>query len=218
MSDIIFKFSYGLFMLSANYEGKDNGCIVNTAVQVTERPFQVSMTLNKANYTHYMIVKSGKFNLSFLSEDITFDTFKRFGFQSGKDVDKFEGLEVAKRSENGVMYITEGANAMISVKVSKTVDVGSHTIFIGEVTEEQIFSDTPSCTYTYYQNNVKPKPKKAPVGKKAWVCTVCGYIYDPEAGEPNNGILAGTDFEDLPTDYVCPICKHGAEVFKLMED
>lgn len=194
----IFKFSYGLFVLSAKDGSKDNGCIINTAIQVTSTPLQISICVNKANYTHDLIMKSGEYNLSFLTQQTPFDVFKRFGFQRGKDADKFAGYEDSvARSENGIYYLTKDANAMISVKVSKTVDLGTHTMFIGEITEEKDISDIPSATYQYYFDNIKPKPE-APK-KKGWVCKICGYVYEGE---------------ELPPDFVCPICKHGPEDFE----
>jgi Conserved protein/domain typically associated with flavoprotein oxygenases, DIM6/NTAB family len=194
----IFKFSYGLFVLSAKDGSKDNGCIINTAIQVTSTPLQISICVNKANYTHDLIMKSGEYNLSFLTQQTPFDVFKRFGFQCGKDADKFAGYEDSvARSENGIYYLTKDANAMISVKVSKTVDLGTHTMFIGEITEEKDISDIPSATYQYYFDNIKPKPE-APK-KKGWVCKICGYVYEGE---------------ELPPDFVCPICKHGPEDFE----
>lgn len=221
MSNVIFKFSYGLFILSARDGDKDGGCIINTAMQATAEPFKVSITLNKLNYTHDLIKKTGKFNVSFLSEDADFDLFKTFGFQSGRDVDKFEGFDGCERAENGIFYVTKGTNAMVSVDVEQTLDIGTHTIFVGTVTEEKDLTDKASCTYNYYQNSIKPKPAaqkseddsgNASDGK--WVCTICNYIYDPEKGDPEHGIPAGTKFEDIPADWVCPICKHGKEVFK----
>ncbi|XVG95990.1 flavin reductase [Eubacteriales bacterium KG127] len=219
MSDVIFKFSYGLFILTARDGQKDNGCIINTAMQATAEPFKVSMTLNKQNYTHDMIMNSKKFTVSFLSEDADFELFKTFGFSCGKDVDKFADFKDCERGENGVYYITRGTNAMVSVDVEQTLDIGTHTIFVGTVTEEKDLSDSASCTYNYYQNHVKPKPAavKADDGVEKQVCTICNYIYDPTKGDPEHGIPAGTKFEDIPEDWVCPICKHGKEVFKVVE-
>ena len=192
----IFKLTYGLFVLTAKDGDKDNGCIVNTALQVTANPPQVSICVNKANYTHDMIKKTGEFNVSILSQDATFDIFQRFGMQSGKDVDKFEGFSEAERADNGILYVTKGTNAMLSVKVNKTVDVGTHTMFIGEVVGEKELSDSTSVTYQYYFDNIKPKPETK---KKGWVCKICGYVYEGD---------------ELPPDFICPVCKHGAEAFE----
>lgn len=194
----MFKFSYGLYVLTAKEEEKDNGCIINTAIQVTADPKQVSICVNKANYTCGMIERTGEFNLSFLSQEADFDVFKHFGFQSGKDTDKFEGFADAARSENGIFYLTKAVNAMVSVKVNKVIDLGTHLMFIGDVTEENVLSDVPSLTYQYYFDHVKPKPDAKPKAK-GFVCKICGYVYEGD---------------ELPPDYICPICKHGAEDFE----
>lgn len=195
----MFKFSYGLFVLTAKEEEKDNGCIINTAIQVTQDPKQVSICVNKANYTAGMIERTGEFNLSFLNQEVKFDTFQHFGFQSGKDVDKFAGYEDADRSENGLCYVTKGTNAMISVKVNKCIDLGTHLMFIGNVTEEKVLNDVPSVTYQYYFDHIKPAPNKSEKKKTGFVCKICGYIYEGEV---------------LPPDFICPICKHGVEDFE----
>lgn len=193
----IFKLTYGLFVLSAKDGDKDNGCIINTALQVTDSPLQLSITLNKANYTHDMIKNMGKFNLSVLSQEAPFSIFQHFGMQSGKDVNKFDG-EVL-RTSNGIAYVEEATNAVLSVDVNKTVDVGTHTIFIGEVTEEKILSDVPSASYQYYFDHIKPKPEQK---KKGYVCKICGYVYEGD---------------ELPEDFICPVCKHGAIDFEPLE-
>lgn len=194
----MFKFSYGLFVLTAREEEKDNGCIINTAIQVTADPKQVSIAVNKTNYTCGMIERTGAFNLSFLNEAAKFDTFKHFGFQSGREVDKFADYVFGERADNGIMYVTEGTNAMISVKVNKTVDLGTHLMFIGEVTEEKVLNDIPSVTYQYYFDHIKPAPETKPK-QKGYVCKICGYVYEGE---------------ELPADFICPLCKHGAEDFE----
>lgn len=191
----IFKLTYGLFVLSAKDGEKDNACIINTALQVTSNPLQVSVTVNKANFTHDMIMKTGEFNLSILSQDTPFEVFQHFGMQSGRDVNKFEGDVL--RTDNGIAYIGGVSNAVISVKVNKTLDVGTHTIFVGEVTEEHVLSDVPSVTYQYYFDHIKPKPEATK--KKGFVCKICGYVYERDT---------------LPKDFICPICKHGAEDFE----
>lgn len=191
----IFKLTYGLFVLSAKDGEKDNACIINTALQVTSNPLQASVTVNKANFTHDMIMKTGEFNLSILSQDTPFEVFQHFGMQSGRDVNKFEGDVL--RTDNGIAYIGGVSNAVISVKVNKTLDVGTHTIFVGEVTEEHVLSDVPSVTYQYYFDHIKPKPEATK--KKGFVCKICGYVYEGDT---------------LPEDFICPICKHGAEDFE----
>ena len=198
----MYKLSYGLFVLTAKDEEKDNGCIINTVIQASSMPNQLSICVNKANLTHDMIVKTGKFTVSVISQDAGFDLFKHFGFQSGKDVDKFKNFEKFKRGENLIYYITEGTNAYISVNVSKTEDLGSHTMFIGEITDMEVLSETPSVTYDYYLKNIKPQPENVGTttdGKTIWRCTICGYEY---VGE------------ELPEDFVCPLCKHPASDFE----
>jgi len=193
----MFKLSYGLFVLSAN-DGKDNGCIINTVTQITDSPKRISIAVNKANHTHDQIMKTGEFNVSVLSTDATFALFERFGFQSGRDADKFAGLEGVERSENGLTYLTEATNAFISGKVVQTLDYGTHTVFIADVTEAKALSNAASLTYAYYFDHVKPKPA-ALNEQKGWVCKICGYVYEGE---------------ELPEDYVCPLCKHGPEDFE----
>lgn len=197
----LFKISYGLFVATAKYNNKDNGCITNTVIQVTNSPNRISMTLNKLNFTHDMIKNTGLFNVSVLTEKTSFELIKRFGFSSGKTVDKFEDFNNIKISENGLVYITESANAFISGKVFDSVDLGSHTMFFADVTDGEILSDENSVTYDYYFKNIKPKPdiSKEKKGKIAWRCKICGYIYEGE---------------DLPEDFICPICKHPASDFE----
>lgn len=194
-----YKLSYGLFVVTAHEDNKDNGCITNTVIQQTTTPNRISVTINKNNYTHDMIMRTGVFNVSVLSEDAKFDTFKHWGFQSGKNVDKTIGITFF-RLENGVIYIVDGVNAVMCAKVEQTVDLGTHTLFIAEVTDAFVTEDDASATYTYYQKNIKPAPQRTK--KKGWICTVCGYIYEGET---------------LPEDYICPICKHPASDFKPSE-
>ncbi len=196
----MFKLSYGLFVVSAKDGGKDNGCIINTAGQLTENPTKISIAVNKQNYTHDMILKTGVFNLSVLSEQAQFKVFEQFGFKSGRDTNKFDGVEGTLRSANGIYYITEGANAFISAKVVSTEDCGTHTLFIAEVTEAKVLSEVASATYAYYFAHIKPKPGVAKSNGKVWECKICGYIYDEEK--------EGVPFENLPEDWVCPLCKH----------
>ena len=190
------KIGYGLYVLTANDE-KDNGCIINTVMQVTSNPLQIAIAVNKRNYTTAMIQKTRKFNISVLSEKADFNIYKHFGYQSGKDVNKFENFSDTKRSPNGVLYITSGTNAYMSAYVQQEIDLGTHFLFIGQLVASENLSDDKSATYEYYQNNVKPKPETN--NKKGWRCKICGYIYEGE---------------ELPADYVCPICKHGASDFE----
>ena len=196
----MYQLTYGLFVLTAQLNGKDSGCIINTAGQVTSVPNRISITVNKDNFTHDLVKESGKFNISILSEKASFDTFQHFGFQSGRTVDKFAGYGACRRSENGLYYITEGTNAYISATVEQAIDLGSHTMFIAAVDDMELLTSDPSASYAYYQANIKPKPEeKAASGKTVWRCTVCGYIYEGE---------------ELPADFVCPLCKHPASDFE----
>ncbi len=198
----MYKLSYGLFVLTSKDGDKDNGCIINTAIQAASSPNQLSICVNKANYTHDMIVKSKTFNISTISEAADFELFKHFGFQSGKDVNKFDGYQHFNRSQNGITYITAGTNSFISVKVDKIIDLGSHSMFIGEITDIELLSDDKSATYEYYLNNIKPKPEevgKTDDGQTIWRCTICGYEYIGE---------------QIPDDFICPICKHPASDFE----
>ena len=196
-SNAMFKLSYGLFVLTARDGAKDNGCIVNTAQQLTSAPMRISITVNKANYTHDLIEKTGAFNISVLTEGAPFGLFKQYGFQSGRTADKLSGGE--PRTENGIAYLSEHANAVISGKVISTVDCGTHTLFIADVTEAHVLSAEPSVTYAYYFAHIKPKPQPAAEKKKGFVCKICGYVYEGET---------------LPPDFICPLCKHGAEDFE----
>ena len=196
------KLSYGLFVLTARDGDRDNGCIVNTAIQAASAPNQLSVCVNKANYTNEMIQKTGKFVVSIISQGAEFDLFKHFGFQSGRNVNKFDGFTDYARCENGLCYITKGTNAYISVTVTGTQDLGSHTMFVGTIDDMEILSDERSATYEYYFENIKPKPQavgETQDGKTIWRCTICGYEY---VGE------------ELPQDFVCPICKHSASDFE----
>ena len=198
---VLRNFTYGLFLITARDGSKMNGCIVNTGIQASSEPLTVAVSVNKADYTHDMIVKTGEFNLTFLSEESDFATFKHFGYQSGRDVDKFEKFEY-KLAANGIPYITKGANSYLSAKVVKSVDLGSHTLFVAEITDGEILSKAPSVSYSYYFEHIKPKPeeKKADGEKKVgWICVLGGYIYP---------------HEELPADFICPICKHPASDFK----
>lgn len=197
------KLSYGLFVLTAKDGEKQNGCIINTALEVASNPLTISISVNKANFTHDMIKKTGEFNLSVISEDATLALFKRFGYQSGKDKDKFDSFSSWLTAKNKIAFITEGTNAYFSVKVKGDVDLGSHTLFYGTVEEMETLSDKKSATYEYYSEHIKEQRvseenngKKE--GKVVWVCTICGYVYEGEV---------------LPADFICPICKHPASDF-----
>ncbi len=192
----LFKIGYGLYVVTSRMEEKDNGLIVNTVSQLTDQPVRVAVTINKSNYSHEMIQKTGRMNVNCLSEDAPFKVFEHFGFQSGRDTDKFSDC-TPLRSENGLVVLPKYCNAFLSLLVEEYLDLGTHGMFICKVTEEKILSDRESMTYAYYHKNVKPKPqaKKA----KGYVCQICGYIYEGET---------------LPEDFICPLCKHGAADFK----
>lgn len=198
----MYALSYGLFILAARQGEKDNGCIINTAMQVTVTPNRVVVTVDKSNHTHDMILAAGQFDLSILSEEADFSLFRRFGFQSGRDTDKFAGFSGAVRGENGILRVTEGTNAWLACKVVSTLDLGTHTLFLADVTDGDTLSGIPSATYAYYHAHIKPKPQAGSREKKRWVCKVCGYIYEGDT---------------LPADYICPICKHPASDFEEMK-
>lgn len=195
----MFKLSYGLYVVSANSGEKDNGCILNTVTQVTDDPKRVSVAINKKNYSCELIEKTKKFTVSILSTDATFDVIKRFGFQSGRDNDKFDGFTDASRNDDGILYLTNYSNAYLSCHVTEMIDCGTHLLFIADITEAGILSDKPSMTYEFYFENVKPKPIENEEKKKGFVCKICGYVYEGDA---------------LPDDFICPLCKHGAEDFE----
>ena len=197
----MFSLSYGLFVLTARDGAKDNGCIINTVTQLTDSPKRISIAVNKANLTHDMIVKTGEFNVSVLSNDAPFALFQHYGFQSGRNTDKFAGVQGMARSTNGIYYIPYCTSAFLSAKVTQTVEFETHTLFIADVTEAKLLSNVPSMTYAYYFANVKPKP--AVLQKQTgWVCKICGWVYEGE---------------ELPPDIVCPLCKHGAADFERLQ-
>ena len=194
----LFKLSYGLFVLTAKDGEKDNGCIINTVTQITNTPNRISIAVNKQNLTHDMILKTGMFNVSVLTTEASFDIFKYYGFQSGRDVDKFAG-EGIPRSQNGLTYLMGCTNAYISGKVIETYDYGTHTLFVADVTEAKVLSNVPSVTYAFYFDHIKPKPPVAAAKQKGWICKICGYVYEGE---------------DIPADFICPLCKHGVADFE----
>lgn len=198
------KIGYGLYVLIAEHGGKDNACIINVAQQVTSNPLQLMICVNKQNLTHDMILRTAKFNLCPLSEEATMKPFEHFGFQSGRDVNKFGHCEVELRSENGLLYLPKYINACFQCVVTKSIDLGTHTMFIAMVMDAKVLSNSPSITYAYYQQYIKPKPEPSTTAgeKKRWVCEVCGYVYEGD---------------ELPDDFICPLCKHGKSDFKLIE-
>ena len=201
------KLSYGLFICTARDGEKHNGCIVNTVTQVTATPNRVAVAINKDNYTHDMVMKTKAMNVSVISEEAKMDMFKHFGFQSGRDVDKF-GLDnpfKCKLAANGIMYIEEGVNAFLSLKVEAVNDLDTHSLFICTVEDGAILSDTPSATYAFYHASIKNQVEDTNTtseGKTVWKCKICGYVYEGE---------------ELPEDFVCPWCKHPASDFEKVQ-
>ena len=192
----LFNIGYGLYVVTCNDGGKDNGLIVNTVSQVTNTPNRIAVTINKANYSHHIIKKTGIMNVNCLSVEAPFQIFEAFGFRSGREVDKFADCPPL-RSDNGLAFLPRYINSFMSLKVEQYIDLDTHGMFICSITEARVISNAETMTYTYYQNNVKPKPKTE--GKKGFVCKICGWVYEGE---------------ELPEDIVCPLCKHGAADFE----
>ncbi len=192
----LFNIGYGLYVVTTKCGQKDNGLIVNTVTQVTDMPNRVAVTINKRNYSCDLAATTGILNISTLSQDAPFKLFETFGFQTGKDVNKFDGFKHVQRSSNGLLFLDKYANGYISCKVIKQLDLGTHVMFICDVTQCVKLSDKETMTYTYYHKNVKPRPE---TDKKGYVCKICGYVYE---GDP------------LPDDFICPLCKHGVQDFE----
>ncbi len=191
----LFNIGYGLYVVTSNDGKKDNGLIVNTVIQVTSTPNQVAVTINKSNYSHDIIKSSKKLNVNCLSTDAPFSIFERFGFCSGREVDKFVNFDYL-RSNNGLIYLKQYANAFMSLNVENYIDLGTHGMFICTIEEAKVLSKVETMTYTYYHKNVKPKPQ--PTRKKGYMCKICGYVHEGE----------------LTPDFTCPLCKHGASDFE----
>ena len=196
----LFNIGYGLYVITSNDGKKDNGLIVNTVSQVTNTPNRIAVTINKENYSHHVIKQSGIMNLNCLSIDAPFAVFEAFGFRSGRNTDKFADCEPL-RSDNGLVFLPRYINSFMSLKVEQYIDLDTHGMFICTITESRVISNVETMTYTYYQNNVKPKPETE--GKKGYVCKVCGYVYEGD---------------ELPADFICPLCKHGASDFEPIEE
>ncbi len=192
----LFNIGYGLYVVTSNDGKKDNGLIVNTVTQVTNTPNRIAVTINKENYSHHVIKQTGKMNINCLCTSAPFAVFEKFGFQSGRNIDKFADC-TPLRSDNGLVFLPRHINSFMSLQVEQYVDLDTHGMFICSVTEARVLSDKETMTYTYYQNNVKPKPQTQ--GKKGYVCKICGYVYEGET---------------LPEDFICPLCKHGAADFE----
>ena len=192
----LFRIGYGLYVVTSNDGKQDNGLIVNTVTQVTDSPNRVAVCINKKNYSHHVIRQTGIMNVNCLSVDAPFSVFQNYGFRSGRNVNKFENVDVL-RSDNGLVFLPQYINAFMSLKVEQYVDLGSHGMFICSVAEARVLSDRATMTYTFYQENVKPRPQTE--NKKGWVCRICGYVYEGD---------------ELPEDFICPLCKHGAADFE----
>ena len=192
----LFNIGYGLYVVTSNDSKKDNGLIVNTVTQVTNTPNRIAVTINKQNYSHHVIKQTGIMNVNCLSVDAPFSVFEKYGFKSGRNTNKFENVEV-NRSDNGLVFLTRYINSFMSLKVEQYIDLDTHGMFICSITESRVLNNLETMTYTYYQENVKPKPEVE--GKKGYVCKICGYVYE---GDP------------LPEDFICPLCKHGASDFE----
>lgn len=201
----MFNIPYGLYVITTICDGKDNGCISNTFEQVTSDPNQVSVCLNKSGLTCELVQKSRRFTASIINQDADFELFKRFGFQSGRDIDKCDDCPYLKRVENGTYAVVKGTNSYVSVAVDQCIDLGTHVMFIGRVTQTEVINDVPSITYAYYQEHIKPKPEAKPDPKDnhtVWRCKVCGYEFEGE---------------ELPEGFICPVCKHDASYFEKVE-
>lgn len=199
---VLHNLTCGLYMLASRNGENRSGCIINTVMQVTSKPLRITVTVNKANYTHDLIASSGVFTISLLDQSAPFGLFQHFGFQSGRDVDKFKDLSV-KEDVNGVPYLTWASCGYLSCQVVSSMDLGTHTQFLADVIDAEALEGAAPVSYAYYQENIKPKPQpkeEAPV--KGWVCTICGYIYEGET---------------LPEDFICPLCKHGVEAFEKIQ-
>ena len=198
----MFKLSYGLFVLTTRESGKDNGCIINTVTQIADNPRRITIAVNKANHSCDMLMNTGEFNVSILAESAPFKVFEHFGFQSGRNTDKFSGCDDSYRTANGIRYLPKYTNAVISGKVKESFDYGSHMLFVAEITQAIVTSGEPSVTYQYYFDHIKPKPPSPKAHKEGYVCKICGYVHEGS---------------ELPDDFICPLCKHGAADFEKIQ-
>ena len=194
----LFKIGYGLYVLTTNADGFDNGCIINSVMQAADNPVKLVFSVNKQNKTHDMIVKTGNFAVSCLTESTPFEMFEWFGFRSGRDENKFVTEAAYTRCGNGVLRLNTFCNAYFAGKVTEMVDMGSHTLFIADISEAEVLNDENSVTYAYYHANIKPKPQANADGGEKWVCKICGYVHEGP----------------LPEDFICPLCKHPASDFE----
>lgn len=224
-SKVLHQISYGLYIITSRKGDSKNGQVANTVFQISSDPVTIAISINKNNLTNEYIKESKLFAVSVLDQDAPLSLVGNFGFKSGRDVDKFVDID-HKTTESGVAYITEGTLSYLSAEVIAEVDANTHTIFIGKVTEAEILKDGTPMTYAHYHKVKRggtpaaapiPKPEADKAeGKGKYVCSVCGYVYDPAEGDPDSGIAPGTSFEDLPEDWVCPVCGVGKEDFEKM--
>ena len=219
--EALHKISYGIYILSTEFEGKSNGQIVNSVFQVTAEPATVAVSVNKKNLTCEYLRKTMKFSLSMLERDTPMNLIGRFGFKSGRETNKFEGIN-SKKGQTGVPIVLDNALAYIELEVINQLEVGTHVIIVGRVVDAEVLNSLEPMTYAYYHDVKRGKsPKSAPTYIKEeeksmdkYVCKVCGYVYDPANGDPDNGVAAGTKFEDIPDTWVCPICGVGKDQFE----
>lgn len=218
------KISYGLYIVSSRKGDRLNGQIANTVFQISAEPATIAVSINKQNLTNELIWESKLFTVSVLAQEAPLSLIGQFGFKSGREVDKFTGVS-HKLTENGLPYVTDNTLAYMEAKVVQEVDAGTHNIFIGEVTGAEVLKEGNPMTYAYYQEVKRgsvpktaptfiPKEKEKAVTAEKYECSVCGYIYDPEVGDPENGIAPETSFDKLPDGWVCPVCGAGKDAFK----
>jgi flavin reductase (DIM6/NTAB) family NADH-FMN oxidoreductase RutF/rubredoxin len=227
----LYSLAYGLYVVTSRFDGKKNGQIANTVFQVTADPPRIAVSLNHENLTHEYVTRSGVFGVSVLEEETPMPFIGLFGFKSGREVDKFAGVAFKEGGETGCPLVTEYALSIIEARLVAQVDVGTHTLFVGDVVGGEVLKEGWPLTYAYYHEKKKGKaPKTAPTYRgeaplspadersegdmQKYVCQVCGYIYDPETGDPDNDVAAGTSFEELPEDWVCPVCGAGKDQFE----
>ena len=227
-----YKISYGLYIISSKKEEKFNGQIANTVFQVTSDPPTIAVSINKENLTHEFIRESKLFTVSVLSINAPIKLIGQFGFKSGREIDKFQGVNY-RIGITGIPILTENTIAYLEAELIDSLDVGTHTIFVGKVIDADIIAEGEPMTYAYYhqvkrgkapktaptyiKEEVKEEPKKKSAAMTKYVCTVCGYVYDPEKGDPDSGIAPGTPFEEIPDDWVCPVCGVSKDMFEKMK-
>ncbi len=225
----LFKLSYGLYVVASKKGDRINGQIANTAFQISSKPPTIAVSINKQNLTHEFIESSGVFSVTALRKETPMKFIGQFGFKSGREINKFEGVNY--KTVNGIPVVLENGTAYLIAKVVNKLDVSTHTVFIGEIVDAEVLSGEEPMTYAYYHEVKNGKsPKTAPTyieeeknenknieggeKMKKYRCTVCGYIYDPEKGDPENGVEPGTPFEELPEDWTCPVCGVSKEDFE----